>query len=210
MPIPKSRSEVIFRFAFAGIVLIVVFLAVINLYHGDALIPSILWLGLLTISLWFASREEGLRGFLINFAGELFGQHFVVSDPIDGRPTMIHFGFQLRGRRYLQKTIFLDTISSVEWQTGQATDLACRDKNDWQLWVWYDHNDSLRAEKERELGRRNPCQDLYPVGPAERKERTERLAQSFLAFLQHSGVDLIQDPTASCYARRWLRTQERQ
>jgi hypothetical protein len=202
MPIPKSRADVIFRFLLIAVVVSFTLLAVVNLCGGVGLIASFIWLTLVTSTIWSASRREGgLRKFLISQIGDVFGRHFVEWDSIDAQRSDIHFGFELFGHRFLQKSILLDKIQSVEWSTGQATSMAGRDMNDWTVWVWFDRDDPVRAEAQRKC-RLKPDQDLYGVGPADGKERTEALGLSFISFLRSAGLDLIQSATTTCFVRR--------
>jgi hypothetical protein len=202
VPIPKSRADVIFQSMVIAVVVIFTVVAVVNLCGGVGLVASVIWLALVTAVIWSASRQEGgLRKFLVSQMGDLFGRRFVEWDSVDARCNDIHFGFQLCGRRFVQKSIPRERIQSVEWTTGQATHMAGRDMNDWTVWVWFDRDDPIRAEAQRKWHRR-PDQDLYGVGPADRKERTEALGLSFISFLRTAGLDLIQSATTTCFVRR--------
>jgi hypothetical protein len=202
MPIPKPRVEVIFLFVITGVVLFFVLLAIANLCRGEGLIASVLWLALVTAMIWSGARDEGgLRAFLIARMGDLFGSRFVECEPVEVGQNQIRFGFQLLGRRFVQKSIRLDKIESVEWKTGQLSGMSGRDMGDWQVWVWFDHDDPARAEARRKWHRK-PEQDLYGVGPSGRKRRTEALGLSFVSFLRSAGADLVPGPTTTCFVRR--------
>lgn len=203
MPIPKSRGEVIFQSVITVVVVFFALLAMVNLCSGVGLIASIIWLALVTMMIWTTSkRDGGLRRFLINRMGELFGSRFVESYLADAQPGAIGFGFQLLGHRFIQQCIPLDRIESVEWNTGQATDMAGRDMNDWRVWIWYDHNDPTKAEEKRKWRHPKAEQDLYGVGPSTRKDRAEVLGLSLVAFLRNAGADLIQGTTTTCFVKR--------
>lgn len=141
-----------------------------------------------------------MRPFLISLMGDLFGRRYAEWSPAEAQPNCIRFGFQLFSRRFVQKSIRIDRIESVEWHTGQATDMAGRDMNDWHIWVWFNHGGPAHTESWRR-GRRKPDQDLYGVGPADLKERTEALGLSFVSFLRSAGADLIQGDISSCFVR---------
>jgi hypothetical protein len=204
MPIPpKSRGAVIRQFVMTVVVFFFVLLAVVNLCHGVARMASILWLTLVTAMVWSASREVGgLRLFLTNWVGDLFGRRFVRADPPEVRPRCVRFGFVLLGLRFVERSILLDRIESLEWAPGQASALAGKDLNDWRVWLWFDHKDSAKTARQRKWGARKPEQDLHGVGPAGRKDHIEALARSFLAFLQTAGVDLVQGAGPACFVRR--------
>jgi hypothetical protein len=201
MRIPKLRSEVVSQFFVVVVVVSFALLAVVNLYHGVALFASVIWLAFVVSIIWSGCRREGgMRPFVISLIGDLFGRRFVGWNPAEAQPGCIRFGFQLFSRRFVQQSIRIDRIQSVEWCTGQATGLAKRDMNDWCVLLWFSHDDPARA-KARQKWHRNPDQDLYGIGPTDRKERTEALGLSFVSFLRSAGVDLIQDGVSTCFVR---------
>jgi hypothetical protein len=209
LPIPNSRTEVTLQFAATLIVVVFTLLGFVNVCSGVALVPSLIWLALVTAMVWSSSREQGgLRRFLITLLGSLFGQRFVESDTSGAPPGDIHFGFDLFGRRFIQKCIAMERIESVEWSTGQATAMAGRDMNDWHVFVWFDHRDPTTAETKRKWGARRPEQDIYGVGSPARKARTEALGMAFIAFLREAGVDLVQGETPTCFVRRTTESGE--
>ena len=201
MTIPKSRAEVIFRFAITAFVVFFVLLAIVNFCSGLALIASSVWLALITWIIWEESRKEGgFRGFLISQMGDLFGRRFTKLSPADAQPKDVCFGFDLLGHRFIQQCFPVDSIESVEWRPGQATGMAGRDMNDWTVFIWFDHHDPATSEKRRKY--RKPHQKIYRVGPSTRKERTEALGLSLVAFLRNAGADLVPADITACFARR--------
>lgn len=200
MTIPKSRLEVSLQFVFTTIVVGFAFLGVANLCHGTALISSALWLGLVTMIVWSGSkRDGGFRKYLTNRLGELAGRRFVVSTSQAAQPGEIRFGYELLGQRVIQQSIAIGTIESIAWSTGQATGMAGRDMNDWQVCLWVDHHDPARSGKRRKL--RKPDQNVYIVGPATRKERAEALGLSLVALLRGAGAKLAQGAIPTCFVR---------
>lgn len=199
MPIPKSRSVVVIQFVMTVIVVSFSLLAVVNLCSGVALIASLFWLAFVTTIICSGSRqEEGMRPFFISLIGDLFGRRFVEWSPADGQPNCIRFGFQLFSRRFVQKSIRIDRIESVEWHTGQAADMAGRDMNDWRIVIWFSHDDTARIEARRKWPRKIG-QYLYGVGPSDRKERTEMLGLALVSFLRSAGADLVQGSVSTCF-----------
>jgi len=202
MTIPRSRADDNFVRVSTVIVFAFVLLAIVNLCSGVALIASSLWLILVTSWSWSACREAGgFYRFLINWLGGLAGRRFIESVPVDAQPRVIRFGFELLGHCFMQKSISLDSIESVEWNTGQATDMADYDRNDWHVWVWFNRNASSRDKKQRTP--RKADQDLYGVGPSTRKPLTEALGLSLVAFLRDAGADLVPGTTPTCFVKRY-------
>jgi hypothetical protein len=203
MTISKSRAEVIFRFAITAIVVFFVLLAIVNFCSGLALIASSAWLALVMWIIWEESRREGgFRGFLISQMGDLFGRRFTKASPADAQPKDVCFGFDLLGHRFIQQCFPIDSIESVEWRPGQATGMAGRDMNDWTVFIWFDHHDPETSEKQKRRKHRKPYQKIYCVGPSTRKERTEALGLSLVAFLRDAGADLVPADIPDCFARR--------
>jgi hypothetical protein len=201
MTIPKSWVEVILQFAITTIVVFFAFLGIVNLCNRTALISSSLWLVLVTMIVWSGSKGDGgFRKYLTNRLGDLVGRRFVVSTSKEAQPREIHFGYELLGHRVIQQRIEIDTIESIVWKTGQATDMAGRDMNDWHVCLWFDHNDPDKSEKKRKL--RKPDQDIYIVGPSTRKDRAEALGLSFVAFLRDAGAKLTQGAIPTCFVRQ--------
>lgn len=179
------------QFVISTIVVFFGLLGLVNLFLWIAPIPSLLWLAFLTVSITPAAKQAGgLRPFVINHIGDLFGHKFVERDPSDTHPKCIRFGFQLFGHRFIQKCVALQKIESVTWHTGQASSMAGRDMNDWMVWMYFDGGDQKSNHS------------FYGVGPAVRKDRTEALGLAFVSFLKDAGVDLIQGEEPNWFVRR--------
>lgn len=199
MTTPRSRADDIFCYIISVVVVAFVLLAIVNLCNGAALIASSLWLGLVAMMVWTTCREQGgVRKYLINWLGNLAGKRFVEFDPADAPPQSLRFGFQLFSRCFIQKSILLNSIKKVEWSTGQATNMAGRDMNDWQVWIWFTKNNFAIGKKQRSSWK----SDLYGFGSSGCKVKTEVLGLSFVAFLRDAGADLIPDATTACFVRR--------
>ena len=145
--------------------------------------------------------------YLINRLGDLFGQSFVESESSVGQRGDIRFGFEFLGHRFTQRSVGIANIESVEWETGQGTAMAGRDKNDWHVCLWFDHNDPQMSEKQRKY--RKPDQDIYIVGPSTRRDRTEALGLAFVDFLRAAGAELAQGATTTCFVRQVAEAGER-
>lgn len=216
MTIPRPRSDAAFEFVGIALVVLSVVVAIaapaVSLwlaapYFWLGLAASLLWLGLVGQMTWASCKDAGgLRRYLVDIAARLFGRLFAETNTES--PQALELGVYLIGRRFVQKTIPLDSIESVEWNTGQATDMAGHDMNDWHVCLWFDHNNLAKSEKERRTGLRNPEQDLRIVGPSGPKAETEALGLALVAFLRAAGADLIDGPTPSGFVRRQAAASE--
>lgn len=124
--------------------------------------------------------------------GRLFERHFVDAIPATSARREIHFGFVLLGHRFIQCTFVIDQIESVEWHTGQASDMAGHDMNDWHVALWFDHNDPIKGEGRRKWNLRKPEQEVYVVGPSAPREHAEALGRRFVRFLRAAGACLVE------------------
>lgn len=191
MPIPKSWGEVTFHLVMTTIIVFFAFLALVNLCLCVAVIPSLIWLAFVTMCVRSsAKRAGGLRSFIINQMGDMFGRKFVERDASDPEHECIRFGFRLFGHPFIQKRVPLQKIESVAWHTGQASGMAGRDVGDWKVWMYFDRGDQKSDHV------------FYGIGPAVRKERTETLGRAFVSFLQQAGVNLVQEEKTNCFVRR--------
>jgi hypothetical protein len=206
LTIPKSRRDVIILFVITTVGILSTSLAVVNIFNRVAIIASVIWLALVTTILWTpAKRAGGLRRFLTNCLGELFGRNFVEAVSLDAPAKEIRFGYELFGHRFIQHSVAIDKIESIEWKTGQATDMAGRDMKDWSVCLWFDHGDPVKSEKKRKW--RKPDQDISIVGPARRKEITEAFGLSFVTFLRAAGAQLSPGGKSSCFVRSKTETK---
>ena len=200
MMIPKSPRDVIFQSVITAIIVFFAGLAVVNIFSRVAIIPSLIWLTFITMILWTPVKKAGsFRRFLADCLGELIGRHFV--EVVSGGTSTkeIRFGYELFGRRFIKKSIGIDKIESIYWSTGQASGMAGRDMNDWQICLWFDHCDPAKSEKKSKWHK--PDQDIYTVGSARRKKITEAFGLSFVTFLRTAGAQLVQGEISSCFAR---------
>jgi hypothetical protein len=206
MTIPKSRGEVIVLFVITIIVVLSVCLALVNIFSRVAMIASFIWLAFITMVLWKPIRQAGsFRRFLADCLGALLGRNFVEVASLNVPTKEIRFGYELFGHRFIQRSVAIDKIESIEWKTGQATDMAGRDMNDWRICLWFDHGDPVKSEKKRKW--RKPDQDIYIVSPARRKKNTETLGLSFVAFLRAAGAQLSPGEKSSYFVRSKTETK---
>ena len=199
--IPKSGTEVAFQFMITLMIAIFVVIAILDIILGVAFIASCIWLILIIILVCSQSQKQGnFHRFLLNCLGNIFGRQFAEISSQNSPQNEINFGYVLLGRRFVNQSIRIDRIESVEWSTGQATDLAGRDMNDWQVLLWYDHFDTAKSEKQRKWHRK-PNQDIYAVGPSTHKDKIEAFGMEFVTFLQDAGAHLVQTERSNCFIR---------
>jgi hypothetical protein len=145
---------------------------------------SILWLAIVAFVLFAAIFQVGLRMSAIEILGAFAKYHFVELRR-EGDRVVIGFGYQLFGRTLYYLQIEGEWVVSVNMNTGQATNLAGRDMNDWHVALWYRDPNVLPKPGPYSLDR-----ELYLVGRAGAKAPTAEFLQAFVAFLRAGGVEL--------------------
>jgi len=200
MTIPSSRGETLWTGFLSLIVVVFAILAVLNLANRVAIIPSVIWLLIVSWILWSGWRDAGgIRRCFCDWIAIFAGRRFAMSANDDAGQPSVRFGYELFGRRFYERTIPLYRIESVEWSPGQATSMAGHDMKDWSVALWYDHGDPEKSKKHHML--RKPDQDVYIVGPSRPKEDTAALGEDFLSFLRAIGSTLLRGDTDSVYIR---------
>jgi len=200
MTIPKSRSDTVLEAIFTFIVVFFGILGIVNLTNHVAIIPSVIWLIIVTSIIWNGCREAGsIRRYLADRIAIFGGRAFVLYPSEQGEPCRIRFGYNLLGCRVFQRNIQVDRIESVMWNPGQATSMAGHDMKDWHVILWFDHCDPEKSKKRHMLHK--PDQELHIVGPLRRKEDTSALGYEFLSFLRKAGAHLVQGGADNVYVR---------
>ncbi|MBT3379294.1 MAG: hypothetical protein HN742_43070 [Lentisphaerae bacterium] len=198
--VPKPGSDVVGAAVMTSFILFFVALALSNLADGLALIPSLIWLLLVTAVFVGVWREEGTRQFFTGILGEFSLKHFAEIVEPAAAPQDVRFGFSCLGHRMFYQTIPVNKIESLEWHTGQATSLAGRDMDDWHVTLWFDHGDPGKSEQQKEWYRK-PDQDLYIIGPSRPKEVTAAFGREALDFLRAAGAALVQGENDCTFVR---------
>ncbi|MBI1321811.1 hypothetical protein GC170_01290 [bacterium] len=152
-------------------------------------ISSALWISMLMFMLVMDIHIAGGIAFWAKCQVARFAKvHWVRIVRNDPWPSTISIGFELFGRDFDRFRIALPDITKIDWTSGQATELAGRDMNDWHVALWYRKKrrsgNAIRSADE-------PC-DLVLIGPQGTKEETAELGERLVRFLVESGVDLIQ------------------
>lgn len=199
MAIPKPKGEIVGAVVITAFISFFVLLATVNVvFFRIAMLASVLWLLFVGAILALGAKEEGASKLLVKFMGLFAKRHFVESGTSEGGDRAVRFGYRFFGRRFCYLQIAVKRIESVVWNTGQASDLAKRDMNDWQVVVWFDHEDSAK----REEWSRKPDQDLYIVGPSGKREDTAALGLELIAFLNRAGATLLRVADENKFVRK--------
>jgi uncharacterized membrane protein YhaH (DUF805 family) len=191
MRIPKSWSEALFLAAIHVIVVISSLAAVFNLLSLRAmplsdLAPSIIWLLLVFLLVGNACRKHGgVRRFTINWIGQFALQHMAEITWPDQGPAVLCCGYDLFQRRFYYFRVRCDGIRSVDWSTGQATSLAGRDMNDWQVALWFDREFVILHLDHYDC-------NVFIVGLARRRQETETFGHLFIDFLRKAAIPVAQ------------------
>jgi len=187
MPVPsKSRWERLLLSFLTVIVVVFSILSVYDLVTREAIIAPLLWICLVTYTIWEEVKLVGdCTKFAASFAGVFAGKEFIEVISPANNLTEIRFCIQIFGRRLIQWNLSAKRLVSVEWESGQATQMARRDMDDWCVCIWF-KDDSRRKS-------RKPGQSLHIVGPSRSKQETERFGLSLVALLRLAGVDLKRD-----------------
>jgi hypothetical protein len=186
--VPKSRIEPLA--AVIGSIVIGVFLtlAVRNIRHGEAVLPSLLWILLLALAAGTAIRKSGVRGFLVGIVSAFSGTQVLQVRPSADEPASLGIGFRLCRHTVIERQIPIRDIASIHWSTGQASDLARHDVNDWTVRVWYWHRDHEREFTEQKRGLRRAGQAVLIIGPPRVRHVTEALGQEVSNFLSDAAI----------------------
>lgn len=205
MDIPKSLKETIFNAALISIVVFFVLLAVANLLLFNylpliTLILSLIWLVFVFFQVRRSCREDGgVKQFMIKLAGVFAPSQFAEIVQNDRRRKALYFGYRLFGNRFYYLKIQSDGIKTIDWEMGQASSLAGRDMNDWQVVIWFDAD---LATTLNWTPSDRPRFGLHIVGPSRENGKLKNLATFLLSFcvilisLRHNMM------TWSC--RAWL------
>lgn len=201
LPVPKSKWAVFGAVIVTVFVLFFTSLALHNLWGWIAILPSTLWLLLVSAVLVELIRSKGIKQFTVEILSAFSFREFVWTIRLANGQNEIHFGNQLYGRRLVRLRIAVKKIEHVKWSTGQASHFAERDMNDWSVAVWYDHDDPIKSERNRKWG---GCvdQDIHIVGPSRTKKKVVAFGQSFLDFLRQSGASLVQVENDCTFVRQ--------
>lgn len=199
--IPKPMSETVIAYVRTGILGFFSVIAISNLLHGIAWIPSGLWLAIISVLIIDHFVNHGLKMSVANFLGSFSRRSFAdVIQAEDGR-FIVRFRFTVLGHPITHRAIPVEDIERVEWSTGQATSLSGRDMNDWQVVVRCDRGGAARGSWSRRRSRA-PDLDIWFVGPPQERQHAAAFGQGVVSFLQQAGADLVRGQDCCSFTRR--------
>ncbi len=189
LAVPKPARSAVGSTVFFTFVGFSVLLACYNLFHFEAIIPSICWLLFVGFLLFDSCRLKGTRQVSIEILGSFALREFVWATNQTGF-CEIQFGYRIFGRRFFYRKIVADKIENVSWSTGQASGMAGHDMNDWRVAVRYDHGDIHK-----------PNHRYYMVGPRGRKKDIAAFGHALVKFLEQTGVPLVRGDSENIFFR---------
>lgn len=204
LPVPKTMRAVIggtiCTIMLTTFTLFSVGLAIYNLCNWTAIIPSTIWL--LLVGFFFSGliKTDGCKKITTDILGTFSKKEFIRTISLEKGQTAFQYGFKIFGHWFSYFTVAVETIETVKWDTGQASDMAGRDMNDWHVAVWYDHDDPAKSQKQNTL--KKPDQDLYIVGMSGAKAETAALGFAVVDLLRKTGATFAQGDDDCTFVRR--------
>jgi len=192
LQVPKFRRVVMGAVLLMVFILSFVLLAVYNLRSWTAIIPSTLWLLLVGFVVGGFIKTDGWKKFATDILGAFAWREFIRTIRREDGSVDFQYGFWMFGQRFAHFTVVLGNLETVEWSSGQSSHRAGRDMNDWNVVVWYDHDDRAKSQKARSYTSRQPDQDLYIIGMSGPKAETAELGRAVLDLLRQSGATFVQ------------------
>jgi hypothetical protein len=199
LAIPKPKRVIIGPIVLALFLVFFIALAIYNLFHAQAIIPSSLWLLLVGSMLFGFCKELGVKQVAINVLGAFSIKESIQTVPRKDGLNEIQFGYRFLMFRFLYLTVPVNKIESVEWSPGQFSCRMGKDMNDWLVSVWYDHDDPVKSQLQSKL--RHPDQEIYIIGLGGPKAEINIFGRSVLDLLRHSGASLVQGASDCIYVR---------
>ena len=135
--------------------------------------------------------------------GAFSSEEFVEIYQIKPKRSEIRFGCQLLGYHLFYLILPIEKIEAVEWNTRQALGITGHDKDFWYVVLWYDHDNPKKRIKQ--LGRKKPDQDVFIVDGSVKYEDASKKGYSFVKFLQHAGVDLVEGKDGYSFVRNSIK-----
>ena len=157
------------------------------------LLVSAIWLAVMAFFAWVWRTQEGSSYNCFIGILSVFSRRHFTERVIDTTGTsIIQFGFQQFGRRLIYFRVPINKIEKVYWRPGQNPEY-------WVILIQYLYDDleTNLVKYEHPESKHN----LFRVGPAEFKEKTEALGLVFVDFLRRAGVSLIKGEEDGTYVR---------
>jgi len=195
--VAKARGELVAAVVGTAIIVSSVTLAIRNVIRHVAVLPSVVWIVLVTLVALSNIKASGMRRFYLAILSAFSRYQLLRVSTYPQQSTTLEFGFKLWNLDFVELRISGDDVVSVCSNTGQATDMADHDVNDWSVFLWYRHRDPQKEMKERESGRKRPGQSVLVIGPARAKRIAEALGNRVLDFLNASGLSACDERSES-------------
>lgn len=200
---PASSDEFCVRqplsvpFFFTLFILLLAFfvtMAILNLlrFKELALFPvlgSLGFLVLLGIILFGLQCEYGLGASLRNIMS-LYARHQLIWIDRNGEETLLCTGFRFLGKRISLFRVELRGVKSVSWSAGQASSIASKDFDDWQVFIHFERA-AARSRLPRQFA--HDKLDLVGIGPICASAVAATMGKSLIEFLRAAGGN-IADP----------------
>ncbi len=153
-----------------------------------AIIFSVLWLLIVGTAFTVSIGDSGgLRSFITILLAGISAQQFVEIVPQQGDDLMVRCGHTLLGHDFNPIPIRRAELTSVEWRSGQTTQLAGgHDMNDWDVFVWYDRKGAKRWTSASSF--REEAGVVFQIEAP--KHEADALAGSLVDFFRSAGIEL--------------------
>ncbi|QGJ72364.1 Hypothetical protein PBC10988_40850 [Planctomycetales bacterium 10988] len=192
--IANRWGSIFYYFYLHSIAIVFLLIGLFNLLNYKlvgfgAVLASLAWFLLIGWLCWGSIKERGIRRFFIDQLW-CYADH----DYIRAEPEAFHIGF-----RFFEKPVDCDLIRpkqiiSIHWSPGQATAMAMREMNDWNLFIRY-----LPDNHQRKVTRSDPPWELHVIELDVSQEEADAIGKAFIEFLQSHGLGLIPGENAREY-----------
>lgn len=150
------------------------------------------WLGLVVLVLSFNITEHGLRSFLVLTLGTFVRTHQLWLEAQEDNPPLLTYGYRCFGRRFIILQLPADGILWLRMGSGQATAMAGKDMNDWQVSVWFDPDAAARKPTRRPTPP-DSQQDICVLGYTGPKDIVETFFTQLREAFTQLGLPLAAD-----------------
>lgn len=194
MNIPKPIHEIFAASAMTLFILFFIGLSIKNLAGGISVIPSAIWLVLVTCTLSTGIMVEGAGYLAVSILGNFTTDHFVcVHEELE--LTAVGFGFRILKIPLYYLYIPAERVVAVDWHTGQGSFHAGKDIDDWHVAFWYVKDPSTSRARHG----KNP--EVHIAGPTARKSVIAPFGTSLVEFLGNAGLEFSPNEEGNGYTR---------
>lgn len=172
-----------------ALVLGTMWMAIRNLLHPEewpviTLMASAVWLVLVLAFIREDIREAGsIKSFWIQQLGGYATESRIRVHP-EAHAIRLSLGYVLLGRFLPYRQIHLEQMTSIEWNSGQASAMSGREMDDWHVSIWFKPS----GKKPEALFPSCRKGGVFLVGPAGKKEEAEAFGTQLVNFLKQNGA----------------------